>query len=333
MTQHVSWPSIENFHNLRREILKYPHNLGDDLKVTYKAKVKLHGTNAGVRIDPDGTVTALSRNGVVTKKDDNAGFAAWVETRETEFASLSRNFTIVLFGEWCGPGIQKGVAVNKIPHRVFAVFGMRVPELDAVAFKPEFLEALVSGIEDVHVIPWYADGEEFVVDWSSAGENLQQVVDVINKRVEEVEREDPWARDQFGVSGVGEGLVFYPHARGDSYKLFSSCVFKAKGEKHAVVAKTQPAQVDPTVAQDVAEFARMVATEARLLQGATLVASRGKSLMYDMKHMGEFLKWVVEDVKRECVAEIDALEVDKKLALAAVMKHSRGWFADKSKKI
>lgn len=48
MSRHIVWSKIENFHSVRRTLAKYPHlTRGNDV-VTYMAKVKLHGTNAGV---------------------------------------------------------------------------------------------------------------------------------------------------------------------------------------------------------------------------------------------------------------------------------------------
>jgi RNA ligase len=333
MVEHIKWTEIDNFHSLRRQFEKYPQLLGESSTVTYRAKVKLHGTNAGVRIDPDGTVTALSRTSVITPDNDNAGFARWVASREANFARLARNFTIVVFGEWCGPGIQKGVAVSQIPSKVFAVFGMRVPEIDAIASTPNFLESLVEGIPDVHVIPWFGGGEEYTVDWLADGEFLQPVVDVINTRVTEVEEKDPWVSAKFGVDGVGEGLVLYPVGRGDSYKVFSDLVFKAKGEKHNTVAKTKPAQVSATSVEALAEFVDLVVTAPRLEQGAAHAALHGSGQPYNVRDMGTFLKWINDDLVKETAAEVEASNLPPKEAYKACVNHARVWFQNQSKKL
>lgn len=327
MTTHVNWTDIENFHSLRRGFAKYPHLLEGDPSVTYRAKVKVHGTNAGVRIDPDGTVTALSRSSVITLEKDNAGFARWVAERSDAFASLARNFTIVVFGEWCGPGIQKGVAVCGIPKKVFAVFGIRVPEADGLAAEPAYLHEMVGHIPDVHVIPWFNDGETFTVDWTAEGDALQPVLDAVNARVSEVETEDPWVSSTFGVKGLGEGLVFYPTGRGDSYKAFSSFVFKAKGEKHNTVARTKPAQASATSVEALADFVDLVLTEARLEQGLSVVGGA------DPKKMGDFLKWVNGDLVKETAAELEASKLPPKEAYRACTNHARDWFLLKTKQL
>ena len=333
MTQHVSWPEIENFHNLRRSLEKYPNLLGDDKKVTYRAKVKVHGTNAGVRIDPDGTVTALSRSAVITPRADNLGFAKWVSEHEQSFSRLARNFTIVVFGEWCGPGIQKGVAVCGIPKKSFAVFGARIPEINGIATDPTYLSALVEGLQDTRVLPWYEGGKTYTVDWLTSGDALQATLDVINDDVHAVEREDPWVSRTWGVKGVGEGLVFYPQGRGDSYKIFGDLVFKAKGEKHNTVAKTRPAQKEATTVEGLADFVDLVVTEARLEQGSSHVMLHGSGVPFDVRDMGEFLRWIHADLVKETAAELAASKLEPKEAYKACTNQARAWYMNQSRKL
>lgn len=67
---------------------------------------KLDGTNAAVVVTKDGEVHAQSRNRIITPEQDNFGFAAFVKAREEEFRiSLGVGHH---FGEWWGPGIQRG---------------------------------------------------------------------------------------------------------------------------------------------------------------------------------------------------------------------------------
>jgi len=75
----VKWTSIELLHNIRRDALAKAELAGlPPPKVTYRAKVKLHGTNCGVQVLPDGGVVAQGRNMLLTEDADNMGFAAWV---------------------------------------------------------------------------------------------------------------------------------------------------------------------------------------------------------------------------------------------------------------
>ena len=68
----IKWTSIGGFHNVNKLLEVYPNlNIGE---ITYRAKIKLHGTNGGVVIDPNGKVTAQSRESVLTPKNDNKNF-------------------------------------------------------------------------------------------------------------------------------------------------------------------------------------------------------------------------------------------------------------------
>lgn len=337
---HVNWTEIESFYNVRKTVAHYPHLLQGQSTVTYRAKVKLHGTNAGVVISPSGEVTAISRTAVITPSSDNAGFAKWVEARKAEFATFaSDKATVVIFGEWCGPGIQKGVAVTQLKERIFAVFALRLVEpsaelapLEDLIAEPLALEGIARVVPGAYVIPWFNSGEEFKVDWNETADALQPTLDRINAHVSHVEECDPWMASQFGIRGTGEGLVFYPiDAQHLGYENFSNLCFKAKGEKHKVVAKTKPAQADPTVAAGLADFAEMVVTPARLEQGCRAV--NGGELQFDPKNIGAFLAWINQDVIKETTAELEASGLEQKAAVKACSDRARAWYVAEMKKL
>jgi hypothetical protein len=284
----------------------------------------------------------MSRGAVLSLTSDNAGFAKWVHEREAYFSQLKRvGEDFIIFGEWCGPGIQKGVAINKIPTRSFAVFGMRYfkPGADEVgrdgfiSEPSEIAAQLKSPPNGIHVIPWYAEGKLYKADWAQEAEAHQSTLDVINADVLAIEACDPWVKSEFGVEGIGEGLVFYPvdtvHA---GYRMFSNLCFKAKGEKHQVVAHTKPAQVDPSIAASALAYAEMVVTEARLEQGSRAVSQDG-NLDFDTKNMGAFMKWVMGDLAKECGAELEASGLDPKIANKQCEVRARTWYLDKVKSI
>lgn len=326
MKNHWAWADIGNFHNVRRALQRNDRPLNDAPVVKYRAKVKLHGTNAGIVISSDGSVTALSRSRELTTASDNAGFAKWVEERSAQWASLAvHNMTVIVNGEWCGPGIQRGVAVCSIPSRTFAVFAVRLVTDDgtfaAFVTDPFYLNMMCCGIPNARVIPWFGDGEPFtiVVDWLAPSYALQPAIDTINERVAVVERCDPFIKDDFGIEGPGEGLVFYPD-RG-TYAEFCELAFKAKGEKHQVVGRTKPVQADPTIVTRMTAFVDMAVTEARFEQGVTSVADG--ELVYDVQRVGKFLEWIARDIEKEMVAELEASGLDRKAAIKACVRQAR----------
>jgi hypothetical protein len=333
----MAWPEIEGFHNIRKftAASAHPEILNGNTVVTYRPKVKLHGTNAAVQVHTDGSIVCQSRESIITPEKDNAGFARWVSQQPNW--DLAKGY--ILYGEWCGPGIQKGVAISQIPQKVFAIFAARpIDELgeirpDALFVEPDELKKLVENatrnIPGVYVLPWYNEGLD--VDWAESSEELTKDAELINEWVSKVEANDPWVQATFNVQGTGEGLVFYP--RSDEhlgFTNFTNLVFKAKGEKHKNIATAKPAQVDASTAASVDAFVAMVLTEARLEQGATKVSPDG-ALTYDMKNTGKFVTWVSADVEKETQDELAASGLTFKQVQKAISDKARAWYIGKAK--
>lgn len=346
----IPWTEIEGFHNIRKFSAPsaHPEILNGNPVVNYRCKVKLHGTNAAVQCLEKGEILCQSREGFITPEKDNAGFARWALTNKEKWNRVvDKGYVaglpgIIIFGEWCGPGIQKGVAVANLPKKCFAVFAARhMDENGKFIVEPEELRDLVKGIPDVYVLDWHTrtchhgcDTRVYTqvnVDWSSSSEELTKVVDSINGWVAEVEASDPWTKEVFGIEGTGEGLVFYPRsAEHLTYADFANLTFKAKGEKHKNIATAKPAQVDASVAASTDAFVAMVLTEARLEQGATKVSADG-ALTYDLKNTGKFVSWVSADVEKETQDELSASGLNFKQVQKAVSDKARAWYIAKAK--
>jgi hypothetical protein len=335
------FPDIELFHNVVKtgEFYNFP-------VLHYRSKIKLHGTNAAVRIK-DGVVGAQSRSRLITPEDDNEGFAKWVKANEAWFAGIPfeekfGSTDIAVFGEWCGPGIMTGTAINKIPHKCFVIFAIfaynwkqgnyiAVGEDNAMVLtEPADIEALlVNKPKDVYVLPWHCD--TFRVEFGHR-DQLQEVAARLNKFVEEIEPCDPWVKATFGIEGTAEGAVYYPVSEtghGQSMRhWFSDYVFKAKGEQHKVIKTKQAVQVDPEVAKSIEEFVTMFVTLARLNQGLNAVGGKA-----DAKNTGAFLKWFMGDVLKESVDELAAANLTWDNVSRAVSVAARTWFLAKSKEL
>lgn len=100
------------------EFIPFPKlaRLSRDMIVTEK----IDGTNAQVHVTPDGVVLAGSRTRWITpgKNTDNHGFAAWVKEHEDELRLLGPGSH---FGEWWGPGIQRGYGLAEKRFSLFNV--------------------------------------------------------------------------------------------------------------------------------------------------------------------------------------------------------------------
>ncbi|WP_229640355.1 RNA ligase family protein [Waterburya agarophytonicola] len=317
----IKWTSVELLHNVRNDL----KILGKTPIVTYRAKIKLHGTNAGVQITPDGEVAAQKRTQIINSKSDNAGFATWVEQNIDYFKQLKRETTITIFGEWCGSKVQKGVAISQIGRKVLAVFAIQcggVSTQPKLEIRPEKIREMLPQHQDIFVLPYY--GEAITLDFGDRLQ-LQCASDIINKMVEKVEAIDPWVKETFGVEGVGEGLVMYPETEGVVIREgYTELMFKAKGEKHRVVKSKEAVRVDPEVAQNIEAFVELFVTEARLQQALT-EACNGE---LNIKKMGQFLKWIARDIKKESSVELAASGLTWKDVHKRISNAARVWYSD-----
>lgn len=309
----VKFPSIESFHTVRKGVLKYGWATDP---VVYASKVKLHGTNAGVHVE-GGQVFAQGRNQTLTTRQDNHGFAAWVETNQGYFAGLPDGITI--FGEWCGKGIMKGASISQIPRNIWAPFAVQLGE--EFITDPDVIEGdYLPSHPDIFPLPWHDGRAE--VDFSD-DESIRLFLDKVNRDIEEIEACDPFVEAAFGVQGAGEGLVYYPRGL-EGRQAFSNLAFKAKGEKHRVVKQPKAAQIDPETAQSIEDFVELAVTPARLSQA--LEEGAGGEL--EMRKMGLFLAWIGRDLKKETVAELEASGLEWRQVAKPAMLKAKRWFLE-----
>lgn len=337
----ISWTEIGNFHNVRKYASEHPEILNNNLVVTYQAKVKLHGENHAIQVY-DSTVVTQSRKVVLTPSSDNKGFAKWADEFKTTLIDKVRGY--ILYGEWCGPGIQDGVAINKINNKIFAVFAARsLLSSNKFIIDPSELTDLVKDINtSIYTIGWYSPAAflnsnnevspmSWHIDFSSSEEELSHCLESINTSVLEVEENDPWVKSKFDVQGTGEGLVFYPVSTEHlGYSNFENLAFKAKGEKHRVLKTKEPAQLNAQVTANAQQFAELVLTDARLEQGVRVIANG--DLIFDSKLTGKFIAWMLQDVQKETSAELEASNLDWKQVQKVIAEKSRVWYLGKSKR-
>lgn len=327
LTQAVNmqrWPSIELLSNVRRSL----EILGLSPQITYRAKVKLDGTNGGIQICSEGRVMAQSRTQILTLQDDNYGFAQWVTRYLDHFCQMACDRHLTLFGEWCGQGIQNRTAISQINRKIFVIFAAQLgaykgdpPEW---LIDPEQLSSLIPHHPDIFVLPYFA--APILLDFGDP-QQLQQGVAKLNTWVSQVEACDPWVQQQFGIEGLGEGLVLYPDLQGWTGAESLTCsdlMFKAKGEKHQVVKTQKPVQVDPEVAQSVEAFVDLFVTPARLEQ-AVATACAGRC---EMSRIGAFLKWISQDIQKESVAELEAAQLSWKDVNKAITTAAKAWYQE-----
>lgn len=336
------FPKIQNFHNMIKTGLR------GESELTFQGKIKLHGSNAGIHIPKNGgEIHVQSRNHIIVPgKGDNAGFAAWVEENKEYWQHVGLDDEdITIYGEWCGKGINSGAAVCTIEDKFFAVFaimwgtdlerGSKSIMVNDPTMIRSCLEIDYNGqptVElpsDVYILPYH--GKPVTVCFDDHV-SLTEAVELINKEVLKVDECDPWIKETFGVSGVGEGIVY--HVTGANHGMtlreeYSRLTFKAKGERHSDVKQKKPVLPDPEVLANIKEFVQKFVTENRLAH----MAAEHNLEDYLMQDMGAFLKAVCTDVHAESKAEIEASPLEWKQAAKGVVYAARNWYIVKSKEL
>lgn len=292
-------------------------------KINLIGTVKIHGTNSSVGLDlKDNSLFYQSRNRVLSLDDDNYDFAKYIEDNKTEFLKIfdeiknktntEKYDSIIIYGELAGKGIQNKVAVSQI-DRFFAPFSIVGVNKDTV----DELDVKLSINESIRFYPVETFGIYNVqLDLDNVHLAQQEIKDLTIS----VENECPVGK-YFGVSGTGEGIVFT-----DETKQYS---FKSKGEKHSVSKVKVIADVDIEKINKIKDFVDYSVTENRLNQGIEYLKEMNKEL--DISSMGDFLRWLANDVLKEEQDVIieNGLDNDLKAIMKSVSSKGRTWFMDK----
>lgn len=305
-------------------------------RIAYRGSVKLHGSNASIVCRPD-RLQAQSRNREITPDDDNLGFARFVagegptaavralEAELRERVELELDRPLVLFGEWIGPGVQKGIGVSQLPERQWVLFA--IATLDEGAEHKRYFElpSLGERFADARIYS-IADAPRPTLELDFRDRAaLELAADAIEQATATIDARCPWAA-RFGIEGCGEGLVWQPLGEhfGDSELLF-----KSKGTRHQVAARKLKAErssslLDPELLASVEAFVGYAVTEPRLAQGLDTLREQG--LTIEMRNLGAYLKWLASDIRRECAAELEHSGLEWTQVAKPVNEVAKAWY-------
>lgn len=305
---HDPWPKISSFSDVST-YAKYKNHQ----QITYDVKIKLHGTNAAIQHTKEGEILYQSRTRLLTVDDDNQGFALWASSYEHVWLSIPRGTTV--YGEWCGPKLSNKVALAKIPHRIFAIFAIK-QEDEIITYPLIIKQTLPEDLpSDVYILPLM---DEIHINFNNEDlliREISRLEDIVNA----VEEEDPWVKETFGISGIGEGIVCYPVFFPDP-RLF----FKVKGTKHKVIKTRKLIPLDPEMVQSVDDFVEMFVTPERVNQA---ISEANPDL--EMSKIGEYVKWILADITKESKSQRTCLDVPDSVLNKALSKKAVTLFLQK----
>jgi len=346
--QHIKFPSIDQYNHTVKNLTKHFHYVGTDPEgtpiydtfkelptITFVGTTKLHGTNGAFcynQITNDWW--CQSRERILSMGSDNAGFHFFCTVKREIFIRLANKLIrhynindsiITLFGEWAGPGIQKGVGISQIPVKSFFIFDAKVTPLDT-SIDPYWLDiafdeyvphgtatAITSPANDI----WNIYDFPFHVVHIDLSKPQEAVNDLISLTTA-VEEECPVAKD-FGISGIGEGLVYRAVINNTIHR------FKVKGEKHSVSKVKTVASVDTEKLSSIQDFADYAVTENRLNQGIEVVFTQN-ALEPSIQSTGTFIKWIMSDIMKEELETLIASNIEPKETYGAISKKASTWF-------
>lgn len=321
------FPSIEQYRNVIHHVKQKARYLGKDSEgnamydatkplpvLDFVGTVKLHGTNAAVCQSADGQRWFQSRERILTPGDDHYGFAAWATANkdhfDKQFSQITFEDTCILYGEWCGQGIQSGLGVSQLPKR-FVPFAVRsILNGDTFWLTPDE----VCSVVDSSIFQYKCFN--ITIDFTNPELAQNKLIEL----TQAVEAKCPYA-EEHDVEGVGEGIVWRCVTKGwESSDMW----FKVKGEKHSASKVKTLAAVDIEKVNSIKECADKIVTEPRLQQGISHL--KEMNLDVDIKNMGAFLKWLATDAIKEEIDTITGSGLEPKDVGKEITTKGRIWF-------
>lgn len=311
----VKFPSLEQFNRIHARETWLDRS--ERRAITYRAKIKLHGTNMGVCVAPDGTVSFQGRNKTLTAQADSYLFASRMSCMRNLWQNARRDEILTFFGEWAGPNICKGTAIQKTGENRFFIFAVGLGHMPdprnsdytvarQMVTNPESIELLLpDGLDRdmIRVLPF--EGRPHVIDFRDDDAVRRAVAD-INTMVEALDVADPFVKRLFGISHCGEGYVLVQDAciaAPLDHETYMRTSFKAKTRAHRVQKQISPAQTTAPLTADAATLVDVFCTDQRIRQAIDDIAGGDA----DIKDTGHIIRWVTADIAKEAADEIAAI--------------------------
>jgi hypothetical protein len=345
----LKYPSTSQFRDVIRNVQMQTRYTGKDdagnpiydnnkrlPKIRYKGTVKVHGSNCSVAYDlTTSEITYQSRERVLTLTQDNAGFMLYMSSKEELMRNIFETMwlpegtgQVVIFGEWAGQGIHKGVAVNRLPKMwlVFAIKAYKRPDEewdypeDSIWLDTDTYDEFILPKHNIYNINQFPT-KELVIDFEHPEIAQNQMIEWTN----EVDASCPVGK-YFNVEGAGEGYVWSPEMEPEWNS--SAYRFKVKGKSHSISKVKTLAPINIELMESQQAWVDSVCTENRLEQMLDNL-QREKLLPFEMTSLGEFLRLVHQDVMKEHEDEIIANQFDPKKLNPLISKVSRNWYMSK----
>lgn len=306
--------------NIKRKVVS-----PDQYLIPYVGTVKIHGTNCRVVFNSEDEVVYQSKERALSLEEDHYGFMAFMVEKDhklllkqvkqlCEERNIEFKFPVEIAGEFAGKGINKGAAVSEIMP-FFTIFRISVGKENDHRNWLALDDILGVGLPEQRIYNILTFGKWELDIPFNIPETVQSKIAQIT---EGVEKECPVGK-YFGVSGVGEGVVWTPKDRHLAH--VSALWFKVKGQKHSVSKVKTLASVDPVKLQSIKDFVEYAVTENRLQQGL-------QEIGLDIASLGAFIAWVNRDINKEEADVLEANSLSMKDVAKFTTNKSRSWYME-----
>ncbi|KAL8733641.1 MAG: hypothetical protein Q9166_002051 [cf. Caloplaca sp. 2 TL-2023] len=270
--------------------------------------VKLHGAYVDWVISYDDTVRVQSRNMLeLTLKNDNYG-------QLNPNSLVNHEHPVIISGEWCGRGVQKGMAISQLP-RHFVIISIRIN--NAWVSETEYADMH----DEANGIFHMGKARTYRLDFDM--EDIDGSEALIQGFVADVEKICPYGHAR-SVTGRGEGIVWKALDHVENPEMW----FKYRGDSTAVSHEWKMTKSPATAANNREreyKFAVAVVTERRLEQGVEYLAETG--VARDMTGLGK--SFVTNDVLVEEEREMAERNIGQGRLKPSITSIARTWYKKK----
>ena len=285
--------------------------------ITFNGTVKIHGTNGGVILRDD-IIYPQSRDRLLSLMEDNKGFASFVLEQEWAFKAIFEDIkerigsisydSIIIYGEWAGGSVQKGIGLSKLP-KLFYIIGVKLKHDDGTPSTWVNIDGLRSEGCKIYNI---RDFEQFNITINF--NNIAKARASLKAMQDYVEYRCPVAAKLLRIEGelIGEGIVFQGEYQGNPLS------FKVKGEKHSKGRSKGPrvyTEEELATMSAVKACATKLFTYSRCNQALDELFAENEPL--EIKQIGPYLKWMGKDHNKELA---NIIAKDYKLEVKSVVK-------------
>jgi len=229
-----------------------------------------------------------------------------------------QDHTIIIDCEWAGGNIQKGNAACSNTDKGAYIFDYyRVVNNDTGETQYKSTEGLTPPTDkSVYLMSSFCQ-YELVLDFNDPSKCEEQLKEL----AESIEDSSPIAKFHNKSDNVGEGAYLWCDYNSTNLRL------KTKGEKHGGKPKVKREQspIDNELSAKLSALAEKVTPTWRLTQAIT------ETNATEMKHMGEVMKWVNQDIVKEEMPVLHEAGVEPKQLGRYVAKIVKDYYVDSIK--